>query len=242
MARAVGGAVLALGLASTAAARTERVRWLDPNALDPSAPPVAGFRIHLGTSPGRYDEVIDVGLSPRTSTRLLPLYGQRIKVERYGAVYVAVTAYDELGRESAYSNEGVRLDTDGDGIPDRDGGGGARCISGQTSDCEDNCPYASNPGQEDGGGVGVASDPDGIGDACQCGDVDGDGRVTYSDAFTILNALDEPPGPPMAKPELCDVGPPFSCSPVDARRILRAQIPGGDKIRQQCPPTQPPGS
>ena len=63
----------------------------------------------------------------------------------------------------------VEPDSDADGIPDG----------------QDNCPYAANPLQTDTGGIGNGSAPDGIGDACQCGDVSGDGLVTSPDAFFI---------------------------------------------------------
>ncbi|MCR9095053.1 MAG: thrombospondin type 3 repeat-containing protein [bacterium] len=44
----------------------------------------------------------------------------------------------------------------------------------------DNCPYVANPMQEDSSGAGIR-EPDGIGDACQCGDVDNDGDVDVRD-------------------------------------------------------------
>ena len=59
-------------------------------------------------------------------------------------------------------------DADGDSIPDID----------------DNCPFTPNVNQMDVGGLGYAG-PDGIGDACQCGDVTGDGVVNSTDATFI---------------------------------------------------------
>ena len=59
----------------------------------------------------------------------------------------------------------VEVDTDGDLV----------------ADSLDNCKYEPNPTQSDVGGLGAAA-PDGIGDACQCGDVNNDGIVTSSDA------------------------------------------------------------
>ncbi len=62
----------------------------------------------------------------------------------------------------------VLPDTDADGIPDS----------------EDNCLYTSNADQLDTGGVGTTVS-DGIGDACQCGDLNDDGVVDSNDAHWI---------------------------------------------------------
>ena len=68
-------------------------------------------------------------------------------------------------------------DFDGDGI----------------GDACDNCAFTANALQEDHGGVGAAAGPDGIGDACQCGDVTGDGKVTLGDSAVILRSRLVPP-------------------------------------------------
>jgi hypothetical protein len=232
----------ALALASPALARTEWIRWVDPNDLDPAAPPIAGYRIHVGREPGVYERVIDVGMPARASSGLLPLFRRDVEVDEYAPVYLAVTAYDDLGRESERSNEIVRRpqDTDLDGIPDDGAPGSAPCAPGQSVGCDDNCPYAANPTQQDAGGVGSELDPDGIGDACQCGDVSGDGLVTMADAMLILGGDPEAAG--MARPDLCDVGAGPGCGPPDGYYIVRALVPPPSAaIRQQCPPAQPPG-
>jgi hypothetical protein len=93
-------------------------------------------------------------------------------------------------------------DADGDGIgdacdaPDFDGDG--------VPDPVDNCPTLANgpaqaavPGvgnQTDSGRVGTPNDPsgagaDGVGDACTCGDVSGDGKVLGNDATLIRRFL-----------------------------------------------------
>jgi hypothetical protein len=64
------------------------------------------------------------------------------------------------------------LDSDGDG--DADGA--------------DNCPRTANASQTDGGGFGSTT-PDGIGDACQCGDVNGDARTDNADLAPLRAAL-----------------------------------------------------
>ena len=113
------------------------------------------------------------------------------------------------------------IDTDGDGVPDD----------------SDNCPFAANPGQEDVGGIGASSGPDGIGDACQCGDISGNGRGTIGDSVIILRSLLIPPTATQTKPELCDVGGSAGCSLADAVLILRANLsPPTANVLQRCVP------
>jgi hypothetical protein len=59
-------------------------------------------------------------------------------------------------------------------------------------DADDNCPGIPNSTQADAGTlevVGGSTDPDGIGDVCQCGDVSANGRVTGTDALRINQAV-----------------------------------------------------
>jgi Tol biopolymer transport system component/chitodextrinase len=125
-------------------------------------------------------------------------------------------------------------DTDGDGV----------------ADASDNCPFAANganeagvPGvgdQLDSGGVGAASAPDGIGDACQCGDVSGDGLVTLADTVGVQRSLLQPPTATLAHPDRCDVGGPAGCSLFDAVVLRRALLaPPTAAIGQQCAPAGP---
>ncbi|MCH7892418.1 MAG: thrombospondin type 3 repeat-containing protein, partial [Gemmatimonadetes bacterium] len=67
------------------------------------------------------------------------------------------------------------LDSDGDGI----------------SDEIDNCPRVSNALQRDTGGLDTLI-PDGVGDACQCGDTDESGRVDQADVDTVRWGLADP--------------------------------------------------
>jgi hypothetical protein len=60
-------------------------------------------------------------------------------------------------------------DADGDGICDGGGTGGGACAAGP-----DNCPNVDNAGQAN-------SDALPAGDACQCGDIDGDFHVYPAD-------------------------------------------------------------
>ena len=78
-------------------------------------------------------------------------------------------------------------DADSDGIPDG----------------SDNCVFVANPGQEDLGGL-LGSGSDGIGDVCQCGDLNGDGRVDLLDAAIYQRDL-AGLSPEASNPELCSV-------------------------------------
>jgi hypothetical protein len=106
-------------------------------------------------------------------------------------------------------------DADRDGIPD----------------AMDNCRFAANPDQRDAGGV-AGGGPDGIGDACQCGDVTGDGRVDLRDAVTLLAsrlprvAAGLPAG-------TCDVDGDGRCAAADGVEILRALGRNGSSLGEQ---------
>ena len=78
-------------------------------------------------------------------------------------------------------------DTDADGVPDafddpndfdKDG----------VANASDNCPYTQNVNQADSGKLGGAG-ADGIGDACQCGDIDNNGQVTSADVTQLKRAI-----------------------------------------------------
>jgi hypothetical protein len=58
----------------------------------------------------------------------------------------------------------------------------------------DNCPQIANADQLDSGGVATTT-PDGIGDACQCGDVTGNGIVNGQDANAVKRAALGDPTP-----------------------------------------------
>jgi glucose/arabinose dehydrogenase len=132
------------------------------------------------------------------------------------------------------------FDSDCDGIPDDGAPGDLPCATGQFEGCDDNCPFAPNPGQEDTAGLGVGSAPDGIGDECQCGDVNGDGAVSSEDGAIILGALLVPPSAVMNRPDLCDVGDSIGCSSADGVIVTRSQVwPYLVKVQQQCEPANP---
>jgi cysteine-rich repeat protein len=115
-------------------------------------------------------------------------------------------------------------DGDADGVPDS----------------SDNCPFIANPSQTDSGGVGAGSPADGVGDACQCGDVSGNGSVTSADAIQITRANLVPPTATLARPELCNVGGSAACSSADSVIVTRALLtPPTVTISQVCVPALP---
>jgi hypothetical protein len=139
-------------------------------------------------------------------------------------------AYDGSAPPAAWSTgadvdavSGFAADDDGDGFPD----------------VSDNCPHEPNPTQSDVGGIGAFAGPDGIGDECQCGDVNGDGRVLTNDATFIQRSLLAVPTATLAKPQLCDVGgsPAGICNTVDATIIKRALLATPTlTVQQVCSP------
>jgi hypothetical protein len=162
--------------------------------------------------------------------------------------HFAVTAYKALAIESDFTPAVVaaRLastDDDGDGIPFAPTA--ARCVGGATTRCADNCPHVANPSQADRGGVGAGSSGDGIGDACQCGDVNGDGRVESSDLGLISRSLLTPPTALRTRPELCNVGgspnpATQDCTIADVVILRRALLdPPTATIQQVCEPARP---
>lgn len=111
------------------------------------------------------------------------------------------------------------------------------------SDDNDNCPFLSNASQVDRGGIGAASAPDGIGDACQCGDANGDGKVTSTDATLLFNFVRGNPAANPAKPELCDVNHNGACNSTDATIIFNlvrgVSLPPG-VFATRCPESPTP--
>jgi len=91
--------------------------------------------------------------------------------------------------------------------------------------------------------VGTGSPPDGIGDACQCGDVNNDGVVNGDDATLISRAvanLNNPPGVTNLPGYLkCDVNANGTCDGTDAAIIARNAVGLAHSIKQGCPAAIP---
>jgi cysteine-rich repeat protein len=117
------------------------------------------------------------------------------------------------------------------GSPAPDGDGDGKCNPA------DNCPYVSNPGQQDSGGITLLV-PDGIGDACQCGDLTGEGVVDEGDVLAYRNHLANPIGLPFvgAAALKCNVagGDPAACNLLDVVITRRALLGAGPGIAQVC--------
>ena len=131
-----------------------------------------------------------------------------------------------LEEQSAGTNP-VVADTDGDAV----------------NDGADNCRIAWNPDQSDTGSV-LGGPPDGTGDACQCGDLDGNGVVSPADVLVFRDSLASPEGNPLTAEALakCSVVDDGDCDVLDVsvlRRALAAPpLPPG--IQPVCSGLRPP--
>jgi len=101
---AVGiGAALILGAPSMAEARTELLRWTHP---DPGS--VAGFNVYFGTVSRSYGDPVNAE-KPTPDSAGIHSFNLQVPVSvENERLYIAVTALDGDGQESAYSNERIR--------------------------------------------------------------------------------------------------------------------------------------
>jgi len=95
-------------------------------------------------------------------------------------------------------------------------------------DGDDNCPTIPNgPDQQNVPGVGnqIDIDGDGIGDACECGDVNDDGIVSVDDVFDFRFYLADPIGmplPPAGESRCTVIGEAGPCDILDVTVLRRA--------------------
>ena len=105
----------------------------------------------------------------------------------------------------------------------------------------DNCPFAFNPPQTDSGGIDDMG-ADGIGDVCQCGDVDDDGVVDLLDVVAYRASLADPVNDALSPAGVskCSVidsaGP---CEILDVSVTRRVLFPLLPDIEQVCSAANP---
>ncbi|MDJ0865464.1 MAG: thrombospondin type 3 repeat-containing protein [Myxococcota bacterium] len=186
-------ALYAFGLTSLLAAlpaAADRAEVLE--FWHPAPAGVAGYRLYVGESSRDYPFVLDLGAIAGEPGEVVR-YELPFAVPDAARLYLALTAYDDAGRESTFSNESLRVG-DGvrgpeDGVADDGGGSGAigdwPCANGETAGCDDNCPLTPNgplagsclSGTADWGRICRADADCGGGGRCSLAqeDADGDG-------------------------------------------------------------------
>ncbi|MBK7951136.1 MAG: thrombospondin type 3 repeat-containing protein [Deltaproteobacteria bacterium] len=104
----------------------------------------------------------------------------------------------------------------------------------------DNCPWVANANQLDNGGLGSSTAPDGIGNACQCGDVTGEGQVNDTDAAFIKRHALGLSAALFLVPDNCDVTGDGACNGTDATLIRHAAAGTLNPLfGQHCPNAMP---
>ena len=150
-----------------------------------SEPDLAGYTLHYGTASGVYDVSVTLGL--------VTMYTLPLALNPSNDYYFAITAYNDAGLESGYSNEVYfsTHDTDGDGLLDGD----------------EIWIYGTDPNLQDTDGNGFSDFEDLLywGDDWS-GDNDGDGIIN------ILDPDDDNDGIP--DHDLA-VMPPYTETPID---------------------------
>jgi hypothetical protein len=124
---------------------------------------------------------------------------------------------------------GDALDTDGDEVPDD---GIAPCTTGETQGCRDNCPFEPNNSP---GNIQRDTDGNGRGDACECGNADGNSSLDIFDALHIAQGTLTPPLVVLVHPRACDSDGSGSCDIFDALAVAQATLtPPLVAIIQEC--------
>jgi lysophospholipase L1-like esterase len=108
-------------------------------------------------------------------------------------------------------------DADSDGVPDG----------------SDNCVHVANPGQEDVGGL-FGPPPDGIGDVCQCGDVNDDGHINLLDAAIYQRGLANVLPVALDEDKCSVIGGRLDCEPNDRQALREALVGIAPGVTQVC--------
>jgi hypothetical protein len=99
----------------------------------------------------------------------------------------------------------------------------------------DNCPFTANGNQSDLRGFGANSPRDGNGDACQCGDIDGDNDAGDADDLLRLRRAIADLGPGVADYTRCSVaGASWDCDLLDVVVLWRATTQRAPGISDLC--------
>ena len=240
------GFLLLLCAASLAAASAHSANIIANFTWTAASGPVAGYEVFVNRNGAGYPAVPDQLVTAPQAT-VSASYGDTLVIAV--AAYDASNALGPLSPASAlydfvaaaagpvptltgWTCNGASptvctmVDTDGDGVPD----------------LIDNCPYTYNPDQKDSGGVGTAT-PDGIGDACQCGDVNDDGIVSTADSTILTRSLvglspylTAGAMPGAAK---CDLNGDGLCTTADLSILTRGLVGLSPGIKQVCPAAVP---
>jgi len=158
-----------------------------------------------------------------------PLLGQ-VGAHRYGTLTVSATG---SGTVEVLGNLFVTAALETGPVPNNVLALGDACASaGGDVDNDnicgnvDNCEFVANELQEDccSPGSSSTSNPDGIGDACQCGDVTGDGAANSFDATMIKRQALGLSAPLFSVPDNCDVTGDGNCNSFDATMVTRKAL------------------
>jgi hypothetical protein len=135
-----------------------------------------------------------------------------------------------LSDATVYGADAVGTNVLGEAADDNDGDD----IGAET----DNCVHTPNPSQADQGKV-KDTVADGIGDACQCGEGNGDGAVFPADVRAlqeVLAGIRADTGPK----NRCSVAGTIECDILDAVIVGQVTAPSGaDQLPQDCPAAKP---
>ena len=205
---------------------------------------VGDFQYDAATLDAKIDDLLQSGLPSDFVNQLNQVTGDPTAADWFQSTLVArrgvprsgsfFASLSEAAGHLAVSDCDNGIDDDGDGSVDFPADSACSSAADPSErmdedldgidDTLDNCPHTANSDQSDVGALGTGSSPDGTGDACQCGDVNGDGRVSLADAVMIRRSLLQPPTSTQTRPTLCDVNGSGDCTIADSLVIQRGLL------------------